>query len=112
MIIAERKLDYSYLKDNISNTEKIVDYAIGLVPKWARHIESVVDNQRYYVAIHLRNMLSIPYKLRSNATNKLIDGITISGMMSDFVTIDEILNECNKEQLVQALLWSKRNEKR
>lgn len=103
MLIFKTDIDSAFIKQNQTEPDIIVDYAISLVPTWAVHIRGIVDNQRYYVAVKVRNMLTIPYKTRENITRALIDGISLFGMLNDFVTLDEVLQLCDKEKLVEAL---------
>ncbi|MCM1219038.1 MAG: hypothetical protein NC548_31535 [Lachnospiraceae bacterium] len=60
-------------------------------------------NQRYFVAIHLRNVLSIPFKQRKEMVEALVDGISITGDMSCFISITDILDACDKQKLSKML---------
>lgn len=103
MLIGAKDLNLEYIKQHQTEPDSILDYAVSLVPDWAVHIRGIVGNQRYYVAVKVRNILTIPYKTRETITNKLIDGISLYGMINDFVSLDELLSECNTEKLVDAL---------
>lgn len=103
MLIGTKDLNFEYIKQHQSEPDSIVNYALSLVPKWAVHIRGIVANQRYYVAVKVRNMLTIPYKTREAITNRLIEDISLYGMINDFVSLDELLSECNTEKLVEAL---------
>lgn len=103
MIVGTTKLDYKSLKRFVGRPEELLVYTDNLVPKWARHIESIVLNQRYYVAIHLRNVLSIPYKQRMQLVEHLLSSVTLQGVTSEFVAITEIVDSCDKEALIKML---------
>lgn len=103
MIVGTSNIDLSKLKSAVLNGEDIVDYSNSLVPVWARHIKGIESNQRYYVAITLRGMSSIPYKMRKPYIDRLIDGITLSGVANNVCTIYDILNMCNKDKLIESL---------
>lgn len=110
MIIATTDIDYGYIKSNVTEPDKVLKYVNGLIPAWAAHVRNIQDNQRYYVAIHVRNILTIPYKIRKTLTDRLIGGISLYGMINNFVTLDDILNECDKSKLIDALRWRIRDE--
>lgn len=103
MLVFTMSIDTGYIKQHQMDPNSIVDYAISLVPNWAAHIRGIVDNQRYYVAVKVRNMLTLPYKTREAITTALITNISLFGMLNDFVALDEVLALCDKERLVDAL---------
>lgn len=78
-------------------------YATSLVPIWARHMDVLVNNQRYYLAINIRNMLSIPYKQRDELVKILTDNIRIAGVITGFTPITELVDNCDKDKLIQML---------
>lgn len=103
MIVATTEINNDYIKQHQTDPESIVEYATSLVPAWAAHIRGITDNQRYYVAVKVRNMLTIAYKTREAICNALIDGVSLFGMLNDFVTLDELLDMCDKDKLAEAL---------
>lgn len=103
MIVGSTNIDYSNIKLFAGKPDDLVIYVEGLVPVWARHITCLAHNQRFYVATHLRRVLSIPYKVRMEMCNALVSGINVRGLMSSFTSITEILDVCDKEMLVQML---------
>lgn len=105
MIVGTTDIDMQYIRQHVGDPDTIVKYACSLVPSWASHIQGIMDNQRYLVAVKLRNMLSIPYKVRESATSALIEGISLYGMVNDFVSITEIIDLCDKDKLAEALKW-------
>lgn len=103
MIIGTDKLNYDELKLFLTEPTSLITYVDNTVPCWARHIPHIIDNQRYYVAIHIRNVLSIPYKVRVSAANVLIENIRVQGVVTTFTPITDILDICNKEALIKIL---------
>lgn len=103
MIIGTDVLDYELLKTFVGRPKELVDFVEETVPLWARHITCLVHNQRFYVAVHLRNVLTIPYKPRMELVNALTEGISIQGIISSFTPIQDILDACNKETLIEML---------
>lgn len=110
MIIATDNLNYEVIKAYIGNTDGLICYVESLVPKWLRHVTPIVHNQRYYVAIHLRQLQSIPFKEREKMVNALVSNIRLQGAMDCFFTIDVILNQCNITDLIAMLESDLNNE--
>lgn len=109
MIIGSTDIDYNNLRKFIGKPDELVVYVEESVPIWARHVQHIVDNQRFYVAIHLRGMLTIPYKPKMELVNALIDGIHINGVMSCFTEIKDIVDACDKTKLI-ALIEKRLND--
>lgn len=101
MIVGTTYIDYEVLKSFVGRPQDLVVYVENLVPSWARHIKCLTQNQRFYVAIHLRGVLTIPYQVRMELVNALIEGISVRGIISSFTSITEIVDVCNKDALAQ-----------
>lgn len=99
MLIAEKTIDYEVIHQLSNKPSSIVTYIESLVPRWASHIEGITDNQRFYAAIHIRKMLTIPYPIRNAIVEALVKDICINGVVYDFVTINDLIEMCNKELL-------------
>ena len=112
MIVGTTSIDYEIIKEFVGMPESLVQYVEDMVPSWAKHISGITDNQKYYVALHIRKMLSIPYKQRVELTDALTLGIHISGVISSVVSITDIINACDKKSLIEMLkLRLKDNER-
>jgi len=99
MLIGNTIIDYEVLKSFVGKPDELVTYVTNSVPSWARHIECLVNNQRFYVAIHLRNVLTLPYHARMELVNALVEGIHIQGIISSFTSITDLVNACDKQAL-------------
>lgn len=111
MIVGTTSIDYEVLKSFIGRPQDLVVYVENLVPSWARHIKCLTHNQRFYVAIHLRGVLTIPYQVRMELVNALIEGISVRGIISSFTSITEIVDVCNKDALAQMVKQKINDEK-
>lgn len=103
MLVGTTNIDYGTIKEFANQPEDLVRYVENHIPVWARHIPCLAHNQRFYVALHLRNVLTLPFKTRKEMTDALIDGINIRGLMSSFTSITDILDACDKDALLQML---------
>ena len=103
MVIGTKDLNYDIIRTFVNHPEDLPSYSDSLVPIWAQHITAIINNQRYYTAIMVRNMLTIPFKERKLMVDYLIKGITLVGVVTDFVCIEDIIKACNEEELLRVL---------
>lgn len=112
MLIATSNIDYENVRNLVDKPQELVIYVESLIPKWAKHIPNITDNQRFYYAIHIRKMLTIPYKTRIALVEALIDGIVIRGLINQFIDLNDMLDACNKKALVDIINERLSDEKR
>lgn len=74
-----------------NNLEDLIKYSDSLVPKCFRHIKELLYNQRYLVAIELRNVKSIDYYKRNQLANELIKDIYISGTFNEITYLEDVM---------------------
>lgn len=103
MIIGTDQFKPEEFKRYVMYPEEVVAYSDNSIPLWARHIPNIQNNQRYYYAVKVRGMLSIPFKQRSKLIDVLTDGISISGAMDRFIPIMSVIMACDKDTLVKLL---------
>lgn len=84
-----------------SSVEELKRYSDSLVPSCLRHITSLVYNQRYYVAIEVRNIKSIEFHKRTELANELLKDIYISGTFDEIVFIEEVFAYANMDLVFQ-----------
>ena len=103
MIIYTRTVDWDSLKVLWNYPDRAVSYVESLIPLWARCFPHIVDNQRFYHAIQIRGYISVAYKLRTPVVNELVKDIRLFGLCGEFLTVDELLQECDRESLIKSL---------
>lgn len=103
MVVGTTNIDYEVLKKFIGRPQDLILYVENMVPSWARHINGITYNQRFYVAIHLRKVLTLPYKAKMELVNALIEGGTITGIINGFTPIMDIVDLCDKHSLAKML---------
>lgn len=103
MIVGDSNVDYALIRRYISQPELFPKAVELTVPIWCRHLTAVIYNQRYMYAVYTRNLISIPYKQKQAMLQKLLEGVSITGTTTTFVSITDILNVCNKEKLAEML---------
>lgn len=107
MIIGSTNFNYNELYKHVTEPEAVVRQAINMVPIWLQFRHDIVNNQRYYVATVVRGCQTIPYKARKAIIDALLDGISISGVVTTFTAFDDILKYVDKETLIQLLKGGK-----
>ena len=103
MVIGTTELNFDIIKTFASHPEDLPAYCDNTVPLWARHLDTVIKNQRYYMAINIRNLLTIPFKERQRMIETLVRGVTIKGVVTEFVCITDIIEACDKDLLLRVL---------
>lgn len=103
MLVGTTKVNYADMIKKCSTDEEYRAYVDNLIPTWARHIKGIKDNQRYYVALHVRKILSLPYKERAAISQCLIEDIRVEGFLGAFVNIQEAFKLCNTDAIISGL---------
>lgn len=103
MLIYTKNVNWKKLKSMASKPEAAVPYVLSLIPDWAAHIRNIKNNQRYYASVYMRKVYALPFKDRMAIVNALTENISVSGLTNCFISIEEILDVCDKEALLAAL---------
>lgn len=104
MLIFTKNVNWEKLKSKTRNPEEAVEYIKSLVPKWAKHIQNIENNQRYFAACYIRDVYSLPFHDRMGIARALTENISLTGMTSGFVALEDVITLCSKEDLKGALL--------
>lgn len=108
MVVGSR-VDVNVLRHKLRSVDDLKRYAEILVPRSFRHITKIIDNQKYLVAIELRNMKSIDFKKRHALADELIKDITISGTMNEIVYAEDLLQFADFNKIVRYLFKEELN---
>ena len=103
IVVGTKDIDFEELKNAVSDRSTLEHYAVSLVPRCLRHVQAIVDNQKYLVALYLRDMQSIPYKLRKLRCEELLSGISVTGVINTVVDFEDILMQVDMDMLVTYL---------
>ena len=76
---------------------------MSLVPRCIRHIQAIVDNQKYLAALYLRNIQSIPYNTRKQRCEELLSGISVTGVINTVTDFEDILLQVDMDLLITFL---------
>lgn len=103
MIVGTKDIDLEELRRSAKDATSLINYAESLVPRVLRHHVAIVNNQKYLVALYLRNMNSIPYKRRINLCEELLAEVSVTGVINTIIDFNDILTSINIDELIDYL---------
>lgn len=104
MLIFTKNVNWEKIKRNVNSPDEAVAYVKGLVPVWAKHIQNIENNQRYFAACYIRNVYALSFHDRMGLARALTEGIALTGLTTGFVALEDVITQCSKEDLIGALL--------
>jgi hypothetical protein len=99
MIVGTRIVPLGRLNEASRSVQSLIEFSRELVPRPIRHIDAVVDNQRYLVAVTLRKVKSIPYSKKSELCDGLLEGVTVRGVVNEIYDFEDLLRSVNTKKL-------------
>lgn len=99
MIVGTKYIDRGDLFRHCKTVQMLKDYCEMLVPRVIRHDKRIVDNQRYLVAMYVRDFKSLPYTSRKELYEGLLDGVSITGLANCLYDFDDLIAEVDIEKL-------------
>lgn len=103
MIVGSKIINRPALISACINEKTIVEFARNLVPRFIRHNKEIVDNQRYLVALEVRELNEVPYGKKIKLTNALLSGILIRGTLNRITDIEDIMISVNMDMILEKL---------
>jgi len=91
MIVGCKNIDFTALKRACANEETLAKFAYNIVPTPLQHLQEVLDNQKYLVALQVRSIQSMPWKRRKQLCESLLKGARIKGVPDAFYDYTDIL---------------------
>ncbi len=101
MFVWTDKIDVNALSRAIKNGVDLRTFSDNLVPKFARHISGIMSNQRYVVALKIRK-LGLDFKTRKALIQQLCNDVSITGLLNQVVSLQEVLDSCDTDTLLKA----------
>lgn len=103
MVVGTKIIPSNKLRQACGSVQELRAFSLKLVPRLLQHITSIVDNQRYLVAIELRKLEGIPYKRKKALTEGLLEGVSVKGTINTLVDFEDILSEVSIDKLLNAI---------
>ena len=99
MIVGSKNINKSELAKCVSSVSKLIDYSDSLVPEYLRYRKEILFNQRYVVALAIREMQSIPYNDRVMLLDRFLRDTYITGVVDRIYDIDDLFDYVDKEEV-------------
>lgn len=103
MMIGQKEFKVVELKQACRDVASLSAYAVELVPLPLRHIAAVVDNQKYYIALHVRALKSLTWQKRKDLCEGLLCNVRIKGVPDNFYDYRDILLAIDREAFLRYL---------
>ena len=77
----------------------MIDYSDSLVPEYLRYRKEILFNQRYVVALTIREMQSTPYNDRVMLLDRFLRDTYITGVVDRIYDIEDLFDYVDKEEV-------------
>lgn len=95
MLVGTRSLSTDKIKE-ATTPASLCALAEEQVPLLFRHIKSIVDNQKYLLALEVRKIYKGDYNKWHTLCEGLLEGAKVTGSVHTVYTCYELLNKCDK----------------
>lgn len=99
MLVGTKNIDIPNLKNACRSVQTLREYSDSLVPAYFSHIKEIVNNQRYLVAVAVRNVYKDDYNKWKPLCDGLLEGVRLTGGVTDLYSCSELLRACNVKVL-------------
>lgn len=99
MIVGSKNINKSELAKCVSSVSKLIDYSDSLVPEYLRHRKEILFNQRYIVALAVREIQSISYNDRVALLDNFLRDTYITGVVDRIYDIEDLFDYVDKEEV-------------
>lgn len=99
MIVGSKNVNKSELAKCVSSVSKLIDYSDSLVPEYLRYRKEILFNQRYIVALAIREMQNIPYNDRAMLLDRFLRDTYITGVVDRIYDIEDLFDYVDKEEV-------------
>lgn len=103
MIVGTKVVDTSQLRIACKSTMDLIKFSDSLVPRCLSHIEEIKNNQRYLVAIKVRQLQGIPYVFKQKLQDSLLENITIRGTLNVLIDLEDLMLNVNVDKILKEL---------
>lgn len=99
MIVGSKNINKSELAKCVSSVSKLIDYSDSLVPEYLRYRKEILFNQRYIVALAIREMQNISYNDRVALLDNFLRDTYITGVVDRIYDIEDLFDYVDKEEV-------------
>ena len=99
MIVGSKNINKSELTKYVSSVSKLIEYSDSLVPEYLRYRKEILFNQRYIVALSVREIQSISYNDRVALLDNFLRDTYITGVVDRIYDIEDLFDYVDKEEV-------------
>lgn len=99
MIVGSKNINKSELTKYVSSVSKLIEYSDSLVPEYLRYRKEILFNQRYIVALAIREMQNISYNDRVALLDNFLRDTYITGVVDRIYDIEDFFDYVDKEEV-------------
>lgn len=99
MIVGSKNINKSELTKYVSSVSKLIEYSDSLVPEYLRYRKEILFNQRYIVALAVREIQSISYNDRVALLDNFLRDAYITGVVDRIYDIEDLFDYVDKEEV-------------
>lgn len=99
MIVGSKNINKSELTKYVSSVSKLIEYSDSLVPEYLRYRKEILFNQRYIVALAVREIQSISYNDRVALLDNFLRDTYITGMVDRIYDVEDLFDYVDKEEV-------------
>lgn len=103
MVIGTKSVDNSSILQHMNGLEAVRNFSDSLVPKCLQHVEAIMYNQRYYMALRIRQLKGVSYDTRKFYSEGLLQGIYVTGTLNSISDFYDILLSIDVPKLIEML---------
>lgn len=114
MLVGTKVIPRDKLKEACKSKEDLEAFAISLVPRVLRHVDSVINNQKYLVAVEIRSLRGLLFLEKKHLTESILEGVYITGSINTLIDMEDLLISTNADLLFKEVFKEeiKANENR
>lgn len=99
MIVGSKNINKSELTKYVSSVSKLIEYSDSLVPEYLRYRKEILFNQRYIVALAVREIQSISYNDRVVLLDNFLRDTYITGVVDRMYDIEDLFDYVDREEV-------------
>lgn len=99
MIVGSKNINKSELTKYVSSVSKLIEYSDSLVPEYLGYRKEILFNQRYIVALAIREMQNISYNDRVALLDNFLRDTYITGVVDRIYDIEDLFDYVDKEEV-------------
>lgn len=103
MIVGRKVINSERLQVVYDDPQSLEKYCLSLIPKYARHLPNILDNQKYVVALAIRKEKSISFKKKKEICDRLLEGTTVRGYLHAITEVEDLIFHSDIDKLLSNL---------